>query len=31
MTLDNFFENKNLINLPDLDQFGIKHEVITEI
>ena len=31
MTLDNFFENKNLINLPDLDQFGIEHEVITEI
>ena len=31
MTLDNFFENKNLINLPDLDRFGIEHEVITEI
>ena len=31
MTLDNFFENKNLINLPDLDKFGIEHEVITEI
>ena len=31
MTIDSFFKNKNLINLPNLNEFGINHEILSEI